>query len=31
MDVAWDICHKVKADLVIDSDGMPLDSDYVAV
>jgi hypothetical protein len=31
MDVARDICHSVKADLVIDSDGMPLGNDCVAV
>jgi hypothetical protein len=31
MDVARDICHSVKTDLVIDSDGMSLDNDHVAV
>jgi hypothetical protein len=31
MDVAWGIYHSVKADLVIDSDGMPLDNDRVDV
>jgi hypothetical protein len=31
VDVARGICHSVKADLVIDSDGMPLDNDRVAV
>jgi hypothetical protein len=31
VDVAQGICHSVKADLVIDSDGMPLDNDHVAV
>jgi hypothetical protein len=31
MDVARGICHSVKADLVIDNDGMPLDNDCVAV
>jgi hypothetical protein len=31
VDVAWGICHNVKADLVIDSDSMPLGNDRVAV
>jgi hypothetical protein len=31
VDVAWGICHSVKADLVIDNDGMPLSNDHVAV
>ena len=31
MDVAWGICHSFKADLVINSDGMPLDNDHVDV
>ena len=31
MDVAWGICHSVNADLVIDSDGMLLGNDRVAV
>jgi hypothetical protein len=31
MDVARGICHSVKVDLVIDSDGMSLDNDRVAV
>jgi hypothetical protein len=31
MDVAWDIYHSVKIDLVIDSDGMQLGNDRVAV
>jgi hypothetical protein len=31
VDVARDICHSVSADLVIDSDGMPLGNDRVAV
>ena len=31
MDVAQGIYHNVKADLVIDSDGMPLDNDHVAL
>jgi hypothetical protein len=31
VDVARGICHSVKAELVVDSDGMPLDNDRVAV
>ena len=31
MDVACGICHSVKAELVVDSDGMPLGNDRVAV
>ena len=31
MDVAQGICHSVNVDLVIDSDGMPLGNDRVAV
>ena len=31
VDVACEICHNVKAKLVVDSDGMPLDNDHVAV
>jgi hypothetical protein len=31
VDVARGICHCVKAKLVVDSDGMPLDNDRVAV
>jgi hypothetical protein len=31
VDVARDICHCVNVDLVIDSDGMPLGNDRVAV
>jgi hypothetical protein len=31
MDVAQSICHSIKADLVIDSDNMPLGNDRVAV
>jgi hypothetical protein len=31
VDVAQGICHSVKVDLVIDSDGMPLGNDRVAV
>jgi hypothetical protein len=31
VDVAWGICYSVKADLVIDSNGMPLDNGRVAV
>ena len=31
VDVAWDIYYNVKADLIIDSDGMPLDNDCVAI
>jgi hypothetical protein len=31
VDVARGICHCVNADLVIDSDGMPLENDRVAV
>jgi hypothetical protein len=31
VDVARGICHSVKVDLVIDSDGIPLDNDRVAV
>ena len=30
-DVACGICHSVKAKLVVDNDGMPLDNDNVAV
>jgi hypothetical protein len=31
VDVARGICHSVKVDLVIDSDGIPLDNDRVAI
>ena len=31
MDVARDICHSVNANLVIDSDGMPLGNDCIAI
>ena len=31
VDVAWGICQSIKADLIIDSDGMPLDNDHIAV
>jgi hypothetical protein len=31
VDVVWDICHNVKADLIIDSNGMPLDNDHAAI
>ena len=31
VDVAWNICHSVNADLVIDNDGMPLDNDCIVV
>ena len=31
VDVAWDICHSVNADLIIDNDGMPLGNDRVLV
>jgi hypothetical protein len=31
VDVARGICHSVKADLIIDSDGMLLDNDHIAV
>jgi hypothetical protein len=31
MDVARGICHSVKADLVVDSDGLPLNNDHVVV
>ena len=31
MDVARDICHNVSAELIIDSDGLPLGNDYIAV
>ena len=31
VDVAWDIYHRINADLVIDSNGMPLDNDRIAV
>jgi hypothetical protein len=31
VDVARGICHSVKAKLVVNSDGMPLDNDRVAV
>jgi hypothetical protein len=31
VDVARGICHSVKAELVVDSDGMPLDNDRIAV
>ena len=31
VDVAYGICHSIKAELVVDSDGMPLDNDCVAV
>jgi hypothetical protein len=31
VDVARGICHSVKAELVVDSDGMPLGNDRVAV
>jgi hypothetical protein len=31
VDVARGICHSVKVDLVIDSDGMPLGNDRVVV
>ena len=31
MDVARGIYHSVNVDLIIDSDGMPLDNDRVAV
>ena len=31
VDVARGICHSVKAELVVDNDGMPLDNDHIAV
>jgi hypothetical protein len=31
VDVACGICHNVKAELVVDSDGMPLSNDRIAV
>jgi hypothetical protein len=31
VDVAQGICHSIKVDLIIDSDGMLLDNDRVAV
>ena len=31
VDVAWSICHSVNANLVIDSNGMPLGNDRVVV
>ena len=31
VDVAWDIYHSVNADLVMDSNGMPMDNDRVAI
>ena len=31
VDVAYGICHSVKAELVVDSDGMPLDNDCIVV
>jgi hypothetical protein len=31
VDVARGICHSVKAELVVDSDGMPLGNDRIAV
>jgi hypothetical protein len=31
VDVARGICHSIKADLVIDSEGMPLGNDRIAV
>jgi hypothetical protein len=31
VDVARGICHSVKADLVVDSDGLPLNNDHVVV
>ena len=31
VDVTQDICHSVNANLVIDSDGMPLGNDHVAI
>jgi hypothetical protein len=31
MDVARGICHSIKAKLVVDSNGMPLDKDRIVV
>jgi hypothetical protein len=31
VDVTRDICHSVKSNLVIDSDGMPLGNDHIVV
>ena len=31
VDVACGICHSIKVKLVVDSNGMPLDNDHVAV
>ena len=31
VDVAYGICHCIKAELVVDNDGMPLDNDCIAI